>query len=56
MDMMSRRDPTRDIDAYFVLGLDDDFADPFLHRTLYNLVKIFRNPNDMESVVKSRVG
>ena len=53
--MVSRQHAAYDVNAHFVTGLPDDLPDTFTHRTLKNRVAVFRDPNDMEPVVKSRV-
>ncbi len=53
--MVARQHTTHDMDAHFSAGLPNDFPDPLAHWALQNLVAVFRDPHDMEPVVKSRV-
>ncbi len=55
MDMVARQHTLHDVDTHFFAGLADDLTDTFAHRSLQNLVAVFCDPHDVESVVKSRV-
>ena len=55
MDMVTRQHAAHDVDTHFGASLMDDLADTFALQTLQNFVTILCDPNDAESVVKSRV-
>lgn len=53
--MIARKNAFHDMNTHLVAGLANDFTNTFAHRSLQNLVAVFRDPNDVEPVVKSRV-
>lgn len=55
MHVVTRQNTFDNMHTHFVAGLDDDFTDPLTHGSVQNLVAIFRDPHDVEPVVKSRM-
>ncbi len=53
--MIARQNALHDMDADFLSGQDDDFADLLTHCPLQNFKPVFRGPHDVVSVIKSRV-
>jgi hypothetical protein len=55
MDLVPHQQTFHDMDAHLVAGLHDNLAYPFPHWALQSLIAVFCDPNDVESVVKSRM-
>ncbi len=55
MDMIAGQYPADDRNPEFLANLPRDFTDPRPNGTLQNLVPIFRNPNDVITMVKNSV-
>ena len=55
VDMIAGQNTFQDMNTQFVASLDDDFVDPLTHYAMQNLVAVPRRPDDMISMIKSRV-
>ena len=55
VDVIARQHALYGMPPHLVAGLDDDLPDSFAHHPLGHLVAVFRDPHDVEPVVKSRV-
>lgn len=51
--MVSRQHVTYGLKAHFVTGQPNDLPGSFTHRTLKNCLAVFRDPNEIKTVVKS---
>lgn len=55
MDMVATQHALHDVAAHYFALPEDNQADTVPHRTLKNLVAVFRVPYDVKPVVKSRL-